>query len=160
MNFAALTFIDASRATASYIMRYRNSPKDGDDWPLPYIALRSHGRDEPILSEWKTMRTVLSMIRAAGAPLLDGKPALIENAMVFSIKPRERIEWQDPPESPGAWLWLTMVPSPSAMIFSGVEGHLPPVNMLTAVSRQLPFSIVNLAQNSATFLVLDARKPE
>lgn len=162
MNFAGLTFIDASRATASFVTRYRDLAKPGDDWPLPHILLRRANQDQPILADWKTMRNVLSQIRSESAkhPLLNGKPARIKTALVFMLGPGKRIEWQDPPQSRGAWLWLTMIPAPAAMVFSGTEGCLPPVGGLTAMSRAVPFSAINTGVHSATMLVLDAATPE
>lgn len=153
VNFAPLNFIDASRMTASYVTKYKVQLKDGE------IILRDGGKDLPVLGEWKSAKNVLSTIRSSAAPLLDGKPAFIEGAKLVSLGVNERRDWDDPPKSPGAWLWLSLLPSPAAMLFSGIESHNPPVGQLTAVARNQPFAAINLGRVPAVFLVLDARAP-
>jgi hypothetical protein len=158
MNFAALTFVDTAQCTASFVTKFKSQVvrAEGDFGKIPLWA---DGAALPILDEWKSARTVLSMIRSATAPLLDGKPAALNSADIYLLNPRQRIDWREG-ESDGLWAWLPLLPSPSVMLFSGIEAHNPPVGQLTAVNRTQPFAAINIGIVKAVWLVIDARKPE
>ena len=119
------------------------------------IFLRRDGKDEPILKEWKSAKNLLTKVANAAAPYLGNKPANIIMAKIFTLVPNEREDW-NVPRTEGVRAWLNLLPSPGAMLFSGIEGMNPPVGALTVINRRPIFSAVNLGPCAATWLVLDA----
>lgn len=152
MSFHPVAFIDASQATASYVKQFR-ARLQGDR-----LALRLGGVDNPILKEWKSAKILLNKIASAAAPLLGGEPAKIVNAMIWSLPPQGRMDWMDAPETLRAY--LPLLPSPGAMLFSGLEAHNPPVGQLTAVGGAVPFAALNLGPVAAVWLQIDAEFPD
>lgn len=152
-NFQALCFVDGSSCTARYVTQFK-ARLDGDT-----IMLRSVAKDLPILGEWKSAKNLLAKISNAAAPFLGGKPALINMAQIFTLVPNEREEWGYI-NADGVRAYLPLLPSPGAMLFSGIEGCNPPVGMLTAIVSKAPFSMINLGPCAATWLVVDAAVPE
>jgi hypothetical protein len=152
-NFQSLCFIDSSSATARFVTQFK-ARMQGDT-----LMLRQHQKDLPILEEWKSAKNLLTKVSNAAAPFLNGKPAVINMAQIFTLVPNEREDWQYiQPE--GIRAYLPLLPSPGAMLFCGIEGCNPPVGQLTVIaSPSLPFSILNLGPVAATWLVLDAAFP-
>lgn len=153
MNFTSIAFVDASQATAGYVKQFRARSQDGT------IFLRRDGKDESILGEWKSAKGLLTKVSNAAAPYLNGKPGKIVMAKVFTLVPNEREEWGKPQQE-GVRAWLNLIPSPGAMLFSGIESANPPVGMLTVVNARPIFSAINLGDNAAVWLVVDVELPK
>lgn len=153
MNFQSLAFVDGSACAARYVTQFK-ARLEGDT-----IMLRSGGKDLPILKEWKSAKNLITKISNAAAPFLDGKPAKINTAYIYTLVPNEREEWGYL-QPDGIRAYLPLLPSPNAMLFSGIEGANPPVGMLTVVNRAQPFSALNLGPVAATWMIVDAAIPE
>lgn len=157
--FQPVSFIDAANATAGYVTRFKVRLAPSLDGELDAIQLVKDGKPLPILGEWKSAKNLLSKVRNAAAPLLGGKPAVLENAAVVSLGVGKWLSWKMP-DPGGPWGVMTMLPSPGASLISGVVNHQPPVGQLTLLSRDLPFSAVNVGPVPYVFLWLEARMPD
>lgn len=153
MNFTQIAFVDASSCTANYVKQFRARSRDGT------IFLRRDGKDELILGEWSSAKNLLTKVSNAAAPYLGNKPAKIIMAKIFTLVPNEREEWGKPQQE-GVRAWLNLLPSPGAMLFSGIEGFNPAVGWLTVVNSRPIFSAVNLGDNAAVWLVVDVEMPK
>lgn len=150
MNFQPVCFIEASQATAAYVKQFRARLKDDK------IEWRSGDQDLAILGEWKSAKRLLSKIEQALVGIQEC--ARVTDALIYALAPNTWQDWHTPDHT-NVRAWLSLLPSPGAMLFSGLEAHNPPVGQLTVVSRAVPFSVVNLGPCAAVWLVLDVDLP-
>lgn len=160
MNFVTVGFVDTSRAVAGYINKFSGHLKEGDDWPLPCLPVKLKGNDEPVLSEWKSLRNLLILLRGEYSGALKKPNAAIENAFLFSLPPKTRLDWLEPPQVNLNWLFVPLIMAPGIMLYSGVEAHCPATGVVTGVTRHQPFSAINVGKYTPVFLVADATVPE
>jgi len=71
VNFSPIAFIDAATArrptSRNFGISWSSLRKALTVWPL-----RTDGKDEPILKDWKSARALLSKVRNAPAQMLKG----------------------------------------------------------------------------------------
>ena len=156
-------FLDVSTFTARFILNYRQRLSDDPAYPgVQTIMLRSVAGAEPILKEWKSAREVLERLRNAVAPFLGGKPAVLGKAMVASLKPGGWTDWahSDDEYAQGHLrLYVNMIPSPLAFIYSGGEAQNPLVGQITLFEQQALHSEINLGAVARVSLIVDVKRP-
>lgn len=185
MMFRALAFVDASVFTAMLLTKYREAyglntmrqsqpgsphkhtkaillrgPKDAspENWQedVPQI-------NYPIMTEWKTSKSLLTRVAAAAATFNKGETPDLGKAMIVKLEPGGVVDWHI---DEGAYaeahlrLHLCLVPSPGAYLYSGGEQCTPPVGQLTFVNNRVLHGAVNFGPVSRVHLIVDVRKPD
>ena len=153
MNFQPLGFLDVSACAAWYVVKFRERME------TDRLDLRTTAGDEPVLKEWRSAKTLLAKIEAAGAALTSGRPTPVIEAHVWRLKPGAVEPWGEL-QAAGLRLYVPLIPSPGAMLFSGIEGANPAVGSATLVSRVAPFSGINMGPCAAVWLVADVALPD
>lgn len=161
MNIAPIAFVDTWSFASTLFARYKDRFV-GDHHSMTMLPLRSEEGPLPILSEWKSAKALLSKIRTAAAPFMDGKAADLGAAALIHMKPGGFMEWTwEGGEYAQAHcrFHLCVVPAPGCAIYSGGESGVLPVGMLTYVNRLVLHSAVNHSDTPAIHLVVDLQKP-
>jgi hypothetical protein len=125
-----------------------------------FLPLRTETRALPILSEWKSAKSLLSRVANAAAPLFGNQTPDLGAADLLRIRAGGVVPWAV--REPTGWLSLALciIPAPGAWLYAGGEAAVLPVGQLTLINRQALNSAVNLSNHPSITLVLDARTPD
>lgn len=148
MNLRAVGFVDTSMMTANLLVRHRDQLGSG------VLVLREDGTDKPILTNFKSAKTLLTRIQRTLA-LPDFS---ITRAEVVMLLPDEHHEWrrETGPESEGLLrVHVCLVPSPAAWLYCGGEAMVAPVGQLVVINHRALHSAVNFGQVARTHLEID-----
>ena len=182
MQIRPICFLDgslvAARALTTYRERWKEQTFRQDTPGSPHhdteaILLRGPAQpsaenwladveqvDYPILTEFKSARSLLLKIKAALVPF-SPKPEF-GKAMLVSLRPGGIVDWHT---DEGAYaeqherFHLCLVPSAGALCIYGTEPVSMAVGMLNWVNNRVPHTAINLGTNSRIHLVVDVRKP-
>lgn len=161
MNIFSIGFLDASVFTANLILRHKAKLQEVDPG-ISLLPLRTEDGDLPIMAEWGSAKALLSKVRAAAAPILGGKPGILARASVVQLGVGACVPWaadDDDYAQTVHRLLLCLIPSPGCWVYSGSEGTIPSVGMLTLVNHEVLHSVINTGQNPCTQLIVDVLKP-
>lgn len=165
MSLHALRFVDASRMTAMYVVKFAERANAG---LLPLRDVKdgeTEASDLPILKEWKSARALLTQIRNEAAGYFDGHVPTLGKAWLEILPPMAGTPWSLEAGDYADTHVRTrtcLIPSPAALSFAGPA--TPPQNLLVGVvhivdHRQL-CSEVNLGEHTRVHLVVDVRVPD
>lgn len=157
-----LTFLDTWAMSSTLFARYKDR-FGGDHHSAAVLPLRSGDGPLPILAEWKSAKALLSRIRAAAAPFMDGRTPELGAAALVQLRPGGFVEWsadETPVDQSYSSLHLCLVPAPDAWVYSGGQCAVLPVGQLTYVNRRVLWSAANFSPTPAIHLVVDVRRAE
>ena len=153
-----ICFLDVWAFSAALFTKHKDK-FGGDHHSAAILPLRSEEGALAILGEWRTARALLSRIRVAAAPIMEGRSGTLGAAAVVQLRPGGFVEWSADPQAPPAF-HLCIVPSPDAVLYCGGQSAVLPVGQLTYLNRRLLWSAVNFGPTPAIHLVVDVRGPD
>ena len=164
MNITQIGFLDVSACTATFVRLYREKLKpDASYEGAETLLLRGAESDSPLLKEWASARKLLARLKNEAAPFLNGKPAVLGKAMIVSLKPGAFTPWRYD-DSDYAQdhlrLYINLIPTPQAYIYSGGETANPPVGSVTFFNTQVLHSEINLGPCNRVSLIVDVKRPD
>lgn len=158
MNIQPVAFVDTWAFASTLYAKYKDR-FGGDHHSMDLLPLRSAEGALPILSEWKTAKSLLARIRAAASPLTGGKTADIGASALVRLRPGGFIEWRRD-ETDYVAVHLAIVPSPGAWVYAGGECSVLPVGQLTFVNHRVLYSAANFGEHPVIHLIAEVREPD
>ena len=157
-----LLFVDASRFTAHFIVKYAAQQQNG------ILALRDVADDVdvadlPILKEWKSARTLLLKIRNQAAPFLSGKVPELGKVWIETLPPESATPWT---HEIGDYadehhrLRICLIPGVDCYSFCGEARVILNVGIVNLIDHKKMCSEANMGQFARTHLIVDIRKPD
>lgn len=158
----ALGFVDTSAFTAMLVVKYRDRAEQGI---LPLRSVKEGEADPsdlPILKEWKGARALLTRMRAAAAPLMDGVTPELGKVWVETLPPMSGTPWalEDDDYAAGHVRTRTcLIPAPDAWSICGGSSAILGVGVVNVLDLRLLASEVNHSQHARTHLIVDFKRP-
>ena len=164
MNINQIGFLDVSACTATFVRLYREKLKpDASYEGAETLLLRGAESDSPLLKEWASARKLLARLKNEAAPFLNGKPAILGKVLIVSLKPGAFTPWQIDDSEYGQdhlRLYINLIPSPMAFLYSGGEMSNPAVGSVTYFNTSVLHSEINLGPCARVSMVIDVKRPD
>ena len=162
MTIRPLGFLDTSTFTAMYVMKHREKVDNGILRLRDFKDGEAGPSDLPILREWKSARALLSRIRNAAAPLLEGRVPDLGRAWVEIVPPLSGTPWNAESDDYADAHHRTrtcLIGGPGAMSYCGqAAANLLP-GIVNFVDLRALSSETNTGEYPRVHLVVDVKIP-